>query len=267
MMKGAFGAMRRIALDATGQRWGVIRELCGVDEESVDGRSTDDAVRLLDRLLVDEPGTHASPGHAATLTLPERDLLLAQVWRTAWTPRIAGTLTCASCEQPFDFGFNLDDLADHVRSATTQLPSQRGIYTTPESIRFRLPTADDERALLGLDDDAAGRTLLTRCVVDGDPEADASTVLKAMEQVGSGLDTDFDAACAECGAVLVMRFQLQDYLLGAIVAEWHARADDVHRIAGAYRWGLGEIMALPRRRRRAFISILDDATPLTWPAS
>ena len=117
--------------------------------------------------------------------------------------------------------------------------------------------------MLGLADDEAERTLLSRCLVDGDLDADASTVVKAMEQVGSGLDTDFDAVCAECGAVLLMRFQLQDYLLGAIVADWHARVDDVHRIAGAYGWGLGEIMALPRRRRRAFIAILDDRPPFS----
>src|SRR5258708_7585716 len=99
MTREAFGAVRRIALDGPGRRWAAIRELCGIDEDSVDGRSTDDAVRLLDRLLVDEPGTHVSPGAASTLTLPERDLLLAQVWRPAWTPRINGTLNCGSCEQ------------------------------------------------------------------------------------------------------------------------------------------------------------------------
>lgn len=258
----AFGAVRRVALDGPGRRWALVRELCGLDEESVGGRSTLDAVRLLDRLLVDEPGACVAPGGASALTLPERDLLLAAVWQMAWSPRMAGTLTCSSCEQPFDYDFDLDDLADRVRLATAELPSEDGVYTLSAGVRFRLPTGDDERALIGLPDDEAEGTLLVRCLVDGDPDADGPTVEKAMDQVGSGLDIDFDAMCAECGAVLAMRFQIQDYLLGAIMSDWRGLVNDVHRLGLAYGWGLGEIMALPRCRRRAFITILDDGAAL-----
>jgi hypothetical protein len=258
MPGGTFGVVRRVTLDGPGRRWALVRELCGRDEESVGGRSTFDAVRLLDRLLVDEPGASVAPGDASTLTLPERDLLLAAVWSTTWSPRIAGTRECPSCAEAFEYDFDLDDWAEQVRLAGMELPSVDGVYTTVTGVRFRLPTGNDECAVIGLVDELAERALLARCLVDGEPEADGSTVQKAMEQVGAGLDIDFDVACAHCDAVLPMRFQMQQYLLGAIESNWRGLVDDVHRLALAYGWGLSELMTLPRSRRRAFIAILDD---------
>jgi hypothetical protein len=78
-----------------------------------------------------------------------------------------------------------------------------------------------------------------------------------MESVGSGIDVDFDVRCPECAAVQVVRFQIQDYLLGAIMSAWQGLVDEVHRIALTYRWGLGEIMSMSRSSRRAFNAILD----------
>jgi hypothetical protein len=261
-----FGAVRRVALDGPGRRWAFVRELCGLDEESVGGRSTFDAVRLLDRLLVDEPGTCVAPGRASTLTLPERDLLLAAVWSAAWNPRIAGIQTCGSCDEPFDYDLDLDNWAGQVRLATMELPSEDGVYTTDAGVRFRLPTGEDERAVVGLADDEAERVLLERCLVDPDPGTDTTAVQKAMEQVGSGLDVDVDLTCPECDVALGMRFQMQAYLLGAIEANWRSLVDEIHRLAITYGWSLTEIAALPRSRRRAFLTILDDlpshGTPL-----
>jgi hypothetical protein len=262
MLGGTFGPVRRVELDGPGRRWALVRELCGLDEESVGGHSTLDAVRLLDRLLVDEPGACVAPGGVSALPLPERDLLLAAVWRMAWSPRVAGTLTCPSCRQPVDYHFDLDDLTDRARRAADGLPSEDGIYTLSTGVRFRLPTGDDERALIGLADGEAELALLRRCLIEGDPGAHGPAVEEAMDQVGTGLDVDADAVCTECGAVLALRFRIQDYLLGAIVSGWQGLADDVHRIGLAYGWGLGEIMALPRRRRRRFIAILDDSVAL-----
>ena len=251
------GAVRRVPLDASGRRWALVHELRGIDEQSVGGRSSLDAVRLLDRLLVNEAGTAVEPGFAASLTIPERDLLLAAVWQMSWSDGIEGTLTCSSCAEPFDFAFRLDELAEQVRSATADLPCDDGTYSTIDGLRFRLPTADDERAVSGLGEVAAAETLLRRCVVGGDVDTRGGEIEAAMEAVGSGIDVDFDVQCPECAAVQEVRFQIQDYLLGAITSDWPGLIDEVHRIALAYRWGLSEIMSMSRSSRRAFNAILD----------
>jgi hypothetical protein len=257
---GSLGAVHSIALSNSG-RWAAVRELNGLDEQSVGGRSTQDAVRLLDRLLVDEQGTAARAGEAMSLTLPERDLLLGATWRIAWSSHIAGTLSCSQCEKPFDYDFNIDDLTSHVRVALDELPNENSTYVLDSRIRFRLPTAADELATVGLENDQAEQTLLRRCLVDGDAESDYATIEAAMEQVGSGLDLDFHAACPECATVDTLRFQIQDFLLGAITSDGQLLIHDVHRIARAYGWSLTEILSLPRSKRRAFVTILDGDTP------
>jgi hypothetical protein len=268
MLEGALGSVRRVPLDSTGGRWAVLREPAGIDEEGVGGRSSLDAIRLLDRLLVHEAGAAAEPGTAATLPLPERDLLLAAAWRMSSGPTIADSLTCTACGTRFDIDFDLDAVAEQARAAMGDLPVADGVYTLPSGARFRLPTGEDERAVLGLPEAEAEATLLTRCLVAGDPRVDGPNVVAAMERVGEGLDVDLDARCAECGHPHQVRFQMQDYLLGAFAADWSGLAHDIHRLAIAYRWSLREILALPRARRRAFVALLDgDAAShaATWP--
>lgn len=259
---GALGPVRRIPLDRDGVRWALLRELGGVDEEGVSGRGTLDAVRMLDRLLVDAPGTSVAPGAAVALTVPERDLLLAAAWRMARGPKIAGTLQCASCAVPFDYDFSLDDLVDHVRSSLAELPVREGVYTLPGGCRFRLPTGEDEQALEGLPNDEAEQALLARCLVEGDLLRDGPDALAAMERLGAGIDLDLELRCADCGHVHDAHFQIQGYLLGALIAERRDLVEDIHRIALAYRWSLGEILSIPIRRRRAFVALLGgDAIP------
>jgi hypothetical protein len=242
------GVVKRVPLGRAGSRWALLREPRGIEEEGVGGRGTAEAIRLLDRLLCHDSGAAVQPGGAASLSVPERDFLLAAAWSLAWGPKIAGTLTCGACTKPFDFDFNLDALVEEVRASSADLPIEDGVYTLPGGCRFRLPTGEDERAIasLELSADEAELALLQRCLVEGDAERD-----------GSGVDIELDAACSECGHHHAVRFQIQDYLLGAIVSDWGGLLDDLHRLALAYGWSLTEILSLPRSRRRGLVALLD----------
>jgi hypothetical protein len=251
------GAVRKVPLDRGAVRWAMLREPGGFDEEAVGGRGTIDAVRLIDGLLVDVPGANIAPGGAAALTLPERDLLLAAAYSMIWGPKIEGTMGCAGCGELFDYAFDLDEMTASLQAAAPDLPVENGVYTLPGGCRFRLPTAADELDIAGLSEADAERVLLERCIVEGDPRADGTAVLAAMDEIGSGIDVDLSAACAACGHAHALRFQIQDYLLGAISGNWANLVESVHRLALAYRWGLSEILSLPSSRRRAFVALLD----------
>jgi len=130
-----------------------------------------------------------------------------------------------------------------------------------------LPTGQDEFALAGreLGGEAGVTALLERCVVEGDAVLDGPAVAAAMERVAADLDVDLDAACSECGHHHAVRFQIQDYLLGAITSDWGGLHEDIHRLALAYRWSLHEILSLPRSRRRALVALLEgDTVASSW---
>src|SRR6185436_2511222 len=56
-------------------------------------------------------------------------------------------------------------------------------------------------------------------------------VAAAMERLGADIDIDLDASCSECGHRHSVRFQIQDYLLGAISADWGGLLEDLHQLA------------------------------------
>src|SRR4051794_30863641 len=85
----ARGRVERVALPGA-RRCAYLRELRGTDEEAIGGGGTLAALSLLDRLLVEGPGASVRPGGAATLTVTERDRLLAHVYRAIFGTRVRG---------------------------------------------------------------------------------------------------------------------------------------------------------------------------------
>jgi hypothetical protein len=238
--------------------WVVLRNLCGADEEAVGGADTAEAIGLLDRLLVGTEGAALGPGEAHAMTASDRDRLLAEVYASEFGNRIDCVLHCEACDSPFDIDFHLPDLL-----ASLDLPSA-DIATTRESIlaledgrRVRLPRGSDELALQGMSVESAEAALLARCIVEGEAAPQDQAVLEALERTAPILDTELAATCPECGAAVQAHFDLQHYLLTAIMQEAPARIAEIHLLAATYGWSLREILELDRKRRRAFASAIE----------
>jgi hypothetical protein len=136
-------------------------------------------------------------------------------------------------------------------------PDEEGIYTLPDGRRFRLPTADDQYSIIGLEVEKAADALLGRCMVEGDPMESPEIIQTAMDEVGAVLDLHLEAACPKCGALQSVRFDIQTYLLHALAYEKRFLNHEVHRIAMAYGWGHKEILSLTREDRRAFVRLIE----------
>ena len=248
---------------ATGQAGGAfstggVRELNGYDEHAVSGTDTFNALRLISNV------TGAS-GDVSPLTASERDRLLASIYQRNFGERIRSTTTCSSCSNLFDLDFSLGELLRVMQTAEPPPvePEDDDIWRLPTGVRFRVPAAEDEIAVAGLDASEAEQALATWCVVDAAGQADAvEQVASALDEMAPLLCLDMNAVCPECAAQQSLRFDIQEYLLRRLLAERSHLLADIHRLATAYGWSLESILALPRQDRRAFVSLIETEASL-----
>jgi hypothetical protein len=238
-----------------------LRELTGCDEMAVCGTSTVNAIRLLSALLVYSSPDETKQLCAVDLVAADRDRLLAAVYEGAFGDRIESTLKCTRCAQPFDLHFSLRQLIETVDERTDDKawrPLDDGELVSPDGLRFRLPTGKDELELAGFPPREMESLLLRRCIEGGNWLEDCMAFEEFLEQVAPLLDLELIASCAECGHVHTVQFDIQSYVLGAILAERRRLMAEINRIAKAYAWSLDEILSLRRSDRRCFVELIEN---------
>ncbi|MEK7395622.1 MAG: hypothetical protein AAB116_01680 [Candidatus Poribacteria bacterium] len=246
-------------------KFACLREISGHDEQSTDGAGTFDAIQLLDRLLVSVSESNLAPGDAKKLTSSDRDRLLATVYMRLYGSRIESSINCVGCKVAFDIDFSLEDLVTQIDSETNQIEIERqpdGVFKLPDGRRFRLPTGDDEYAILGKSSEEAEKILLERCVIEGDLNKDSEIVQQAMRDLAPVLDLDMDVKCPECDKQQMVHFDIQYYLLSRIRQERKQLAFEVHQLAKTYAWGLNEILDLPRNIRKTYVALVEQELDL-----
>lgn len=243
-----------------GSGWASLRDLCGYDEQSVSGTGTLDAIRLLDRLLVEESGTEMGPGKAKQLTTADRDRLLAGIYMYTYGTCIESTIHCRNCQEPVEIDFSLEKLITHLYSNTGTVKLEKdadGVFKLANGTRFRLPNGQDECEVIDLPPDEAEHILLDRCIIDDNSNKSRESAQKIMKQVAPVLDLDLPAKCPGCQTRQKVHFDIQYFLLTTILQEQKHFTMEVHRLASAYGWSLNEILQLSRRLRKAFVGLVE----------
>jgi len=236
--------------------WVYVRCLRGDDEESVDSTDTLSAIALLDRLLVDAPGAVVGPGAARALPAADRDRVLAALYLREIGGRVESSPVCPVCRTAFDLDFALGALLaaiDAERAAVARDPE--GAYALADGTRFRLPSGADE--LIAAGEPAPAEALLAHCRLSG--PGGAAEIAAAMQQVAPLVEAELDARCPSCGHAHAVRFDIQSFLLGLLIAERRKRIGDVHRLARSFGWSLTEILSLSRAQRRVHVELVDRA--------
>ena len=241
-------------------RFAHLRELTGHDEYAVLSASTAHAIHLLASLL--DPASVQEPNQIRVVDLvaADRDRLLAAVYRRAFGDRIESTLTCVRCSQPFDLYFSLNRLLaslDEPRPGEWKALGD-GRFEAANGVSFRLPTGTDELAVVGLTPEEVEAVLLSRCTEGAEWPEGRTAFEELLEQVAPLLDLELLAPCAECNHVHTVQFDIQSYVLGALVAERRRLLVEINRIARAYSWSLDEILSLTRSDRRQFVEIIEN---------
>ena len=238
-----------------------LRELTGRDEYSVLGVSTANAIDLLAGLIDTRAQAEEQRIDAVDLVAADRDRLLAAIYKKAFGDRIESTLTCNKCAEPFDIEFSLASVISSINETSETNECVRlddGRFKAANGLSFRLPTGRDEVAAMGMTAKEVESLLLRRCTEDREWPEGERAFEELLERVAPLIDLELVAPCPECHNVHTIQFDIQTYLLGALVAERRRLLADINCIAGAYSWSLDEILSLTRSDRRHLVELIEN---------
>jgi hypothetical protein len=251
----------RVELQRGDSRWGwaYLRPLTGHDELALDAESGQAGNWLLRRLLDDRSDAALGPDGLDSLDMHNRDRLLAEIFRACFGENVDGISRCTHCGEEFEFHFTLGSLTGRRTEATAPMaegPDAEGYYRL-EGTRFRLPTVADLEAVGDLPADQAVTALLARCAEAGEDSEGGDAIQEAMEQLSPSLDLDIEASCPHCERAATISFSLEAFLMRALSQERRFLTIEIHRLATAYGWGLGEILGLSRDDRRTLARLAE----------
>ena len=236
-----------------GYRHVFLREMNGHDEISLAENGSNDVLDFLDRLIVRKHHDSAEAPPASAISVADRDRLLAAIYKTYFGSMISSVLTCSSCAKPFDTDFSLDELARY--NETRAVPTRRddeGYFDVDGFGRFRLPSGEDEMAVVGLDASQAEMELIRRCMGSTPSKERAVKLQELMEQVAPLLFVETTVICPECNHQQSAVFDMQEFLMSRLRNEQQRTLAEIHCLAISYKWRHKEILNLTRSLRKTY---------------
>lgn len=232
------------------------------------------AARALGLLAAAVPDT--DPAELAVWPLGRRDTALLR-WRTElFGPELDALTQCPSCGEDVELSFPAASLQGPSSAAsaragrpTGEVSVQRGGY----DLTLRAVTSDDLLGLGTMDVDAGSASeafetvLLRRCITSATaggasvaPESLPADVLATLGGDLAGADpaatTELALECPACGQAWAAPFHIATYLW-AELHHWAGRMLlDIHALARAYGWSEADILAMPPRRRQAYLELV-----------
>jgi len=210
---------------------------------------------VLSTALAELGGAAAQPDTVRALSVADRQFLMRQLAAVTGLDDSWVGARCLACGAGFDIPVRESELP--VKTAGAGYPFAN-VETSLGPVRFRVPVGADQEAIAGIaDPQEARRALALRCAVELPPgelsEDDLERAEHALEAIAPEVATQAQTACPDCCRPATVH--LDPY-------RWLAAADrglflDIHLLASAYHWSEAEILALPRERRRLYLSLVD----------
>jgi hypothetical protein len=223
-------------------------------EEGMGEPAVDQAPALLRSLRLAPAGCDP-----ADMTVGTCDLLLFDLRGFLFGPDFALVATCPACGEPVEVVIP----ASAVVPAPPATPARHVTLDTDGlSIRCRVPTNSDLRALAAIGPGADVTDLLARCVeqIDG-PHAPATAALPppvaervadALAASDPGAEVSADLACP-CGTQWPETIDIRSILWTELTTWAQRRMAEVHQLASAYGWSERDILEMSPYRRRFYL--------------
>lgn len=241
-----------------------LRPLSGREEEWLaHHRSTPNAVRvswLLKQCLLSVADQPVNGDLVRRLLVADRQYLTLQLRRLTLGDQIQAVVPCPECNRKMDVDFRLDDVPVESRP---QNASSFMAEVSGRTVCFRLPTGGDEEAVLGSGTNDAVQELLGRCILDDGGCAlsleEQSVVIAEMESVAPQMEVELDLTCPECAHHFLLPFDTTAFFFEEMAVKGEELLHEVHALAFYYHWSESDILKLDRRRRRAYLALLNES--------
>ena len=199
---------------------------------------------------------------ARALPVGTRLHALVDVCRLSGADLLSWALTCpaAGCDEEIEIELPLAVLADAARDAEASEPP--AVAWGEGSFRPRLPTGEDLRRWRAEPpSDAAIVAALggPRFAGDEVPRELVAAVEAALEAADPLVDARVQSACPACGQPLDLAVDVEGEMLALARRGQDVLLEDVAALAGAFHWSEQDILALPARRRRRYLAMLERA--------
>lgn len=201
------------------------------------------------------------PAEVAGWTLDRRLRALAAIALTTFGNTLAWQARCPACREPMELELGLDTLlSDPGKAEAFDYAPRPGTTLT-----LRLPTGRDQQAWRALALPPGDLFLaMAGSLVEGlDGRAPESgwrlpaEWLDGVEAAFTARDPlnmlEAGAQCPSCGAGSAIQLDLEAVILDMLAREQRRVMEDVHRLARAYHWSEGEVLAIPPRRRAFYL--------------
>jgi hypothetical protein len=196
----------------------------------------------------------------ADMTVGTCDLLLCDLRSQLFGPHFDLTASCPECGEPLELTIPAAELLP-ARAARATGPVT--IEVAGLTIRCRLPTNADLRALADLGSAAQLSDLLDRCIEEihgslgpysaaGLAPGTAQQLADALAATDTGAEITVEIQCP-CGAQWRSDVDIRSILWSELTTWAQKRMAEVHQLASAYGWAERDILEMSPYRRRFYL--------------
>lgn len=229
----------------------------GEDELLVEDVSTRTALCFLERLIYRvSPENSLDTFRPSDIVTADRDRIFAELYRSIYGNNIESTITCQSCQSPFDLDFSLQSLLNHYPLIKIGADDE-DIFRIGEVAKFRLPTGADELMLAETSGTSPEDFLLSRCMIQGNVKEMGLQVQEKMAEIAPVLNLSMEAHCPDCGADQEVHFDIQTFFLSRLKQEYPQLLKEIHCLAANYHWSSEAILNLPRKLRKQYVALIE----------
>ena len=192
------------------------------------------------------------------LTIAQWESHLLELRKNIVGRKVEGEFNCPNCDQKIEIDFDITELVENLQNE-----AENSSFSEPELLLETLIQIENENLtsqesvqlllskLLGISKSKSAKMLKSGL---------STEIIERLETLISGHNMELLAECFECENEVKVLFDVTDFVEDELDQSARNILDQFHQIASQYNWSETAIMALPRKRRLAYLTRIEART-------